>query len=139
VVGGCVGLLAYAILALLVHPQEEPLDSGCQCTRGLYRRERDAVRRRGAEQLGLTAAEESALAQGGGGDGEVGGGAAVPVPAAAAALRRRGGRAAPSHSVPLGARLCDALLFGAQPAQPPPPPPPPPLAQQLLPVAGGSE
>ena len=122
-VGGLFGLLAYAILALLVHPQvrmiatsgrfggglahsgspfsgthlrshanaqEEPLDRSCQCTRERYHsRERDDVRRRRKQ------AEDAEVAE---------------ARAASGGLRRRrvGGE------VPLGAQLCDQLLFGEQ-------------------------
>ena len=77
----------------------------------MYRRERDAVRRGRPAQLfdtqaapkqGKTASDASSAPGGG--------------------LRRRGGGSQPLHSVhrtpgggsvPLGARLCDALLFGS--------------------------
>ena len=43
-VGGCVGVLAYAILAMFVHPQEEKLDGSCQCTRAATRNDRASAR-----------------------------------------------------------------------------------------------
>lgn len=115
-VGGCVGILAYVILALFVHPQEEKLDGCCQCTRARYMRARDAVRRRRAEmveaqagsELGNITTDDSA----------------APMRVAEIGLRRRGGGSQARHSdnrtpvgnsVPIGARLCDALLFGSTP------------------------
>jgi len=85
-VGGLVGLLAYTILALLVHPQEEPLDRSCQCTRRYYRRERDYRHR-----LRVQAATESR-------------------PRTTAAATTRASR---SSAAPIGAELCDRLLFRA--------------------------
>eukprot|EP01049_Picozoa_sp_SAG25_P009714 SAG25_NODE_989_length_4394_cov_2.452386_3_plen_315_part_00 len=81
--GGVVGLVGYAILALLVHPQEEPLDRSCQCTRHWFHRERDA-RFRARTSVETTTTTTTAAA------------------AAAAVL----------PMAPIGARLCDRLLFG---------------------------
>ena len=87
-VGGLVGLVAYAILALLVHPQEEPLDRSCQCTRRFYRRERDKRHR---------LREGGRLPRGGAAGAGAGGGA--------------------DRGAPLGAELCDRLLFGPRPGR----------------------
>ncbi len=114
-VGGCVGVLGYVILALLVHPQEEKLDGYCQCTRARYRKERDAVRRRRAELLEAhNGSELGTIASHG---------SAAPMQVAEVGLRRRGGgpparqsdhpATLVGSSVPIGARLCDALLFGS--------------------------
>ena len=59
--GGVVGLLGYAILALLVHPQEEPLDRSCQCTRHWYHRARDA-KHRAAAKLEVAAVRKTVVA-----------------------------------------------------------------------------
>ena len=58
--GGVVGLLGYAILALLVHPQEEPLDRSCQCTRHWYHTARDAKHR--AAKLEVAAVRKTVVA-----------------------------------------------------------------------------
>lgn len=83
IVGGAVGIVAYVLLALLVHPQEEPLGKTCQCTRHWQRKELDERRRRRRLQ---ESAQKEVLHQEG------------------AQVRRTAG---------VGALLCDRLLFGA--------------------------
>ena len=87
--GGLVGIGAFCILALLVHPRDEPLDRSCQCTRRRIHGEYDDERR---QQQALAAAAVTAAAGGN-----------LSQLQAAAALRQR----------PAGARLCDAVLFPA--------------------------
>ena len=74
--------------ALLVHPQEEPLDRSCQCTRRFYRRERDKRHR---------LREGGRRPRGGAAGAGAGGGA--------------------DRGAPLGAELCDRLLFGPRPGR----------------------
>ena len=74
--------MAYVLLALLVHPQEEPLGKTCQCTRHWQRKALDERRRQRRVQ-GLVAAVVVADVD----DGQV----------------KRAG---------VGALLCDKLLFG---------------------------
>ena len=64
IVGGSFGIVAYAILALLVHPQEEPLEKTCQCTRHWYRKAFDDRRRkrRQREQAGPVVGDGDELA-----------------------------------------------------------------------------
>lgn len=114
-VGGGVGVVAYAVLALLVHPQEEKLAGSCQCTRALYRKDRDGVRRSRLQLLEVQAYSGSGSI---GTSGDGGGIAAPLIPG----LRHRargwpaGGsdkKSAVGGSLPIGARLCDRLLFGS--------------------------
>ena len=86
VAGGLVGVLAYAVFALMVHPRDEPLDRTCQCTRARTHHAHDERRRKELEAQ--RAAEAS------------------PGPTAAGLKRR---------ALPVGAKLCDAMLFASLP------------------------
>jgi hypothetical protein len=54
VINGLIGVVAYAMLALLVHPRDEPLDRSCQCTRARTHRAHDERRRWEAEAEAAT-------------------------------------------------------------------------------------
>jgi Na+/melibiose symporter-like transporter len=54
VIGGLIGVVAYAMLAMLVHPRDEPIDRSCQCTRARTHRAHDERRRREAEAEAAT-------------------------------------------------------------------------------------
>ena len=86
-IGGAIGLVAYAILALLVHPQEEPTPRSCQCTRHWYQKEHDE-RRRQREQLEKPLAQRKLVVRSSAARDEV-------------------------NSMPIGALCCDRLLFGS--------------------------
>jgi hypothetical protein len=86
VVGGLIGIVAYLVLALLVHPQQEPPGLSCQCTRRWYRDD-DDERRHCSRQENRSAAAAAAFGDhfSDDDDDDVGAG--------------------------LGAMLCDKLLF----------------------------
>ena len=84
-VGNAINLLSTAVFYLALHPLEEPLDKPCQCTRGCLASRRAHDARRRAKVAAAAAAV-----------GVVGSAPTVAV-------------------VPLGAELCDWLLFGAAP------------------------
>ena len=97
-IGGTISFCAFLLFAVMVHPLDEPLGLRIQCTRHWFHTKYDADRR----ALGDTEARHKYCDE----RDEL-----LSKARSSSATRK-------PNSLPLGAALCDSMLFGARAADP---------------------